>query len=194
MRMRRVTGFILLMVCAWTLFNGKEIPFAANPSQEEKDRNYFTDLPVLTHEGKELRFYSDLLKDRVVLISFFYTNCPTAQMGLVTLFKLQKLLENRLGTDIYLFSLSVDPEKDHLKALQEYAAKFNPQKGWVFLSGKKEHLTVINQRLGNRNPNPELHIQLFVLGNLKTGHWMKLPETAHPYAVAEGLRTLAAEK
>lgn len=163
-------------------------------SRDEEGRKYFTDLKVLTHEGKEMRFYTDLLKDRQVVISFFYTNCPTAQMSQVTLFKLQKMAANQMGGDIHIFSLSVDPERDTLKAVQEYAARFNPQKGWLFLTGKKEPVGEINRRLGNRNTAPEAHMQVFLLGNLKTGRWVRLPESASAMAVSEGLRSLQGEK
>lgn len=162
--------------------------------RDEEGRKYFTDLKLVTHEGQEMRFYSDLLKDRLVVINFFYTNCPTAQMSLVTLFKLQKMLGNQLGEEIHLLTLSVDPQRDTLRAIQEYAARFNPQKGWMFLTGKRENVETINFRLGNRNPAPEAHIQVFLLGNLKKGRWIRLPESASALAVSEGLRTLQAEE
>jgi protein SCO1/2 len=171
------------------------LPPAQNPQAlDEKNRQYFSDIKVLTHEGQEVRFYTDLLKDKIVVISFFYTNCPTAQMSLVTLFKLQKMLGDQLGTEIHLLSISVDPERDTQKAVQEYAGKYNPKKGWIFLTGKKENMDAINLRLGNRNLAPESHIQVFLLGNLRTGQWMRLPESAQAAAVAEGLRNLQPEK
>ncbi len=161
-----------------------------NGDIDEKGRRYFTDTIVMTHEGKEVRFYNDLLKDKLVVINFFYTNCPTAQVSLITLFKLQKMVGNRLGETIHFLSVSVDPERDTLKAVQEYASRFNPKPGWMFITGKSDHLRTINLRLGNRNPSPEAHLQVFLLGNLRTGKWMRLPETAPAFSVAEGLRTL----
>ena len=103
--------------------------------RDEENRRYFTDLNVITHEGEELRFYSDLLKDKLVVISFFYINCPSAQPNLLTSFKLQKRLKDRLGQDTLLLTISVDPENDTPEAVREYAGKFNPQKGWLFLTG-----------------------------------------------------------
>ena len=163
-------------------------------SVEEKNRRYFPDLKVWTHEGQEVRFYSELLKDKIVVISFFYANCPTAQMSLVTLSKLQEMLGDQLGTDIHLVSISVDPERDTLKAVQEYAGKYNPKKGWMFLTGKKENVDAINLKLGNRSLIPESHIQVFLLGNLRNGRWMRLPESAPANAVALGLQTLTSDK
>ena len=163
-------------------------------AQDEKNRQFFTDLKVITHEGDELRFYSDILKDKLVVISFFYTNCPTAQPVLVTFFKLQKRLENRLGREILLLTLSVDPEKDTLEVVREYARKFNPKKGWLFVTGSESNMAVINRKLGNTLRLPEGHLRLFLLGNLKTGHWMKMIETAPEIALVNGLNSLASEE
>jgi protein SCO1/2 len=181
-----------LQVCA-----GRQATAATEPEtdklRDEKQRRFFTDLKVITHEGEELRFYSDLLKDKLVVISFFYTNCPTAQPALITSFKLQKRLKNRLGRDILLLSISVDPENDTLEVIREYAKKYNPQKGWLFLTGSEKNMGVINRKLGNTLRLPESHLRQFLLGNLKTGHWMKLVETAQDLALAMGLDSLESE-
>ena len=61
-------------------------------------REYFTDLPLVTHEGEEVHFYSDVLQDRVVLVGGFYMNCPhicPLQMKVIS--DLQALLMKRLG-------------------------------------------------------------------------------------------------
>ena len=129
--------------------------------QDEKARSFFTDLTVITHEGDELRFYSDILKDKLVVISFFYTTCPAPQPALVSSFKLQKRLKNRLGRDILILAISVDPEKDTLEVIREYANKFNPQKGWLFLTGSEKNMAVINRKLGNTLRLPEGHLRLF---------------------------------
>ena len=180
------------------IFAGRQ-PSAAMESQtdtlqDEKNRRYFTDLNVITHEGEERRFYSDLLKDKLVVISFFYTNCPTAQPVLITTFKVQKRLRDQLGKDILLLSISVDPEKDTLAVIQKYAGKFNPQKGWLFLTGSQKNMGVINRKLGNTLRLPEGHLRQFLLGNLKTGHWMRLVETVSDRALAMGLRSLAEDE
>ena len=158
---------------------------------DEKNRAYFTDLKVITHDGQELRFYSDILKDRIVAINFFYVNCPTAQMSLTTFFKLQKILGDRLGKEVWLLTISVDPKNDTPKAVKEFARMYSPQKGWLFLTGKENDLETINQKLGNTGRLPEGHIRLFLLGNLRSGHWMKIPDDAHEFSIEKGLRSLA---
>lgn len=175
-------------------------PFAVGPglavgsevglNADEENLRYFTDLPVLTHAGEEVRFYSDLLKNKRVVISFFYVNCPTAQPTLVTLFKLQKKLGDRLGSDVVLLSISVDPQKDDLEAVRNYAGRFNPLKGWYFITGKPENLDLINKRLGNTMRLPEGHLRQFILGSTLTNHWMRLVESVSVMALEDGLKSL----
>ena len=126
--------------------------------------------------------------------SFFYTNCPTAQTSLSTLFRVQQSLGDALGKEVVLLSLSVDPERDTVEAVRKYAGKFNPRKGWTFVTGKPQNIEAINLKLGNRNLIPEFHIQVFLMGNLATGQWMRLPETARAEAVIEGVRNLMSSK
>lgn len=162
---------------------------------DEAARAYFTDLKLTTHEGKVVRFYSDILKDRVVLIHFFYTNCKTvATLQTKVLSDLQPLLGDRLGKDIFLVSISVDPARDTLEHTRAYARAFAPRPGWTFLTGSKVNLDWVNYKLGNYKENPEEHETFFLLGNLRTGHWIKdKPETS-ARTLAEHLIQLADEK
>jgi protein SCO1/2 len=126
-----------------------------------------------------------------VVISFFYVNCPTAQPSIISLFKLQKELGEKMGEEIVLLTLSVDPERDDLKAIREYAGRYNPRKGWYFVTGSPASMNVINRKLGNTLNLPEGHLRQFLLGNLRTGHWMRLVETAPALALRDGLDSLA---
>lgn len=171
-----------------------KVPAKTETSLDEKNRRYFTDLKVITHEGENLRFYTDILKDKMVVIGFFYINCPTAQPPLMTFFRLQKKLGDRLGRDTMLLTISVDPENDTPEAIKEYAEKFNPQKGWLFLTGNENNMNVINRKLGNTGSLPEGHLRQFLLGNLKTGNWMKLLETVPDIALSMGLHSLESDE
>lgn len=162
---------------------------------DEAARAYFTDLKLRTHEGKVVRFYTDILKDRVVLIHFFYTNCKTvATLQTKVLSDLQPLLGDRLGKDIFLVSISVDPARDTLEHTRAYARAFAPRPGWTFLTGSKVNLDWVNYKLGNYKENPEEHETFFLLGNLRTGHWIKNKPETSARTLAEHLIQLADEK
>ena len=161
--------------------------------REEQNREYFTDRPVITHEGIEKRFYSDILKDRVVLIQFFYTNCPTAEQDTAKLAEILGHLDRETEKKITLVSVSADPDRDTPEAVKEYAERYRVGKGWVLLTGGRESLTAINRKLGNASPDPESHIRVFLLGTLKTGNWIRMNQYSPSPTVAEGLRQLASE-
>jgi protein SCO1/2 len=166
---------------------------ADDRSREEQNLQYFTDLPVITQEGKERRFYSDILDGRVVMITFFYTNCPTAGPDNAKIAEIRELLEGKAGNDVLVVTISADPERDTPDALKEYAQRYDAGKGRLLLTGPKETMRTINLKLGNVNPDPESHIRVFLLGNLKTGHWIRMNEFAPSPSIAEGLRLLAEE-
>lgn len=184
-------GLSLFSDIACVRGSGSFVPEEAGVSQDEANRRYFTDLEVVSHEGRRLRFYSDLLRDKLVVINFFYVNCPTAPPSMGKLFRLQNFLGERLGKEVILLSISVDPERDTVEAVKEYAGKFNPKSGWVFVTGKKEHMDVINRKLGNTLILPEGHLRVFLLGNTREGNWLKMLESAPASSLVEGLRSLS---
>lgn len=133
---------------------------------------YFPNHVVKSHEGKSYRFYDDLVKDKIVVVNFIYTNCPdicglqTARMAIV-----QDLLGDRLGKDIFIYSISLDPVRDTPKVLRDYATAFGAKKGWLFLTGESEKLHQVRYKLGERSRSLAEHRNDAVLGNDKTGEW-----------------------
>jgi cytochrome oxidase Cu insertion factor (SCO1/SenC/PrrC family) len=169
----------------------------AEPSapDEDKARQYFTDLPLLTQEGKSVRFYTDVLKDRVVLINFVYTNCKDS-CPLVTqqLTQVRDRLGEMFDDPIRFVSISTDPTRDTPQALAEFARKQKADEpGWMFLTGEKENVDFIIKRLGQFSPQAEAHSTLMIAGNVRTRHWIKImPMTPVPGIVVK-LQTLASE-
>ena len=124
---------------------GEQQSKAAKPAlrtDEKYQREYFTDLPLLTQDGKEVHFYTDMLKGKVVLISFIYTNCTDiCPILMPNLVRIQELLGDRSGRDVSLISISVDPEDDTPEVLKAYGEKYGAKPGWTFLTGKKENVS-----------------------------------------------------
>jgi len=167
----------------------------ANPSPKARAaRIFFSDRRLITQHGKEVAFYSDVLEDKVVLINFVFTHCldscPTQSSKLS---EVQSLLDGLIGREVHLVSISVDPEQDTPEALRLYAEHFNAGSGWTFLTGSKGNVTEVVRRLGQLTTTPESHTTLFILGNVRTGHWIKLHPDVTPATIAEHLRALASE-
>jgi protein SCO1/2 len=148
---------------------------------DDKGRTYFTDLILVTHEGKPVRFYSDMLKDKVVLITGFYVNCETISPRQNTfLSQVQNRLGGKLGRDVFFVSITVDPKRDTPEEVAEYAKVWKARPGWTFLTGKPENVDWVNYKLGQYIEDPENHKGVYLLGNLRTGFWAKIPPQAGP--------------
>jgi cytochrome oxidase Cu insertion factor (SCO1/SenC/PrrC family) len=163
---------------------------------EEKARKYFTDLEVIDQNGRKLRFYSDVLKGRVVLINFIFTNCPDAcPMVTHKLMQVRNMMVPAIKDDVWFISVSVDPERDTPEAMKEFAQKQGVDESrWLFLTGDKKNLEFIVKRLGQYTQEVEAHSTLMLAGNDRTRHWTRVMPMVPPEGVAQQLRALAEEK
>jgi cytochrome oxidase Cu insertion factor (SCO1/SenC/PrrC family) len=144
-----------------------------------RGRNYFTDTTLVDHNGRRYRFYSDLVKGKVVVIHPFFTACKgscPAMSG--SLLKLQERLGDRLGKDIVFLSLTVDPATDNLDELARYAKRCGARPGWHFLTGARDDLARVERKLGQYVENREAHASIMIVGNEATGLWMKHQDPA----------------
>src|SRR5215510_7269376 len=136
--------------------------------------SYFPNLSVVTHEGKTVRFYDDLIKGKMVIVSFIYTSCPDiCPLSTARMAQVEDKLGDRVGRDIFIISMTVDPENDTPDRLKEYAKAFGAGAGWSFVTGKPEDVRAINYKLGERSKNLSDHRNEIVLGNDKTGEWAR---------------------
>lgn len=160
--------------------------------KEQAARTYFTDLEVVTQDGQRLRFYSDVLKDRVVLINFVHTRCKNAcPMMTRKLTLVRDRMEAQLGHPLQFVSISLDPERDTPAALKEFARRHEADHaGWVFLTGKVEDITQIIRKFGQYSEDLDDHSTILLAGNVKTAHWTKISPSALPDDIAAKLREL----
>jgi len=166
--------WIVLSVCLAVAADDETAPPLRTDSAAA--REYFTDLPLQTHRGEEVRFYSDVLAGKVVLISGFYTNCTTIspRQNLI-LSRLQAALGDRLGREVVIVSITIDPKRDDVDTVAKYAEVFHPTSGWVFLTGKPENVDWVNYKLGQYLEYLEDHKGTYLLGNMSSGLWKKAP-------------------
>jgi cytochrome oxidase Cu insertion factor (SCO1/SenC/PrrC family) len=163
-------------------------------SEDSRARAYFTDLPVVTHDGKQLRFYTDLLKDKVVLINLFYGKCENScPMVHSKLSKLQTLLKDYMGKSVFFVSITIDPEPDTPEALAQYAKNFKPGEGWTFVTGNPAHIKTITKKLGQVHDQKEGHAPFLMVGDVKRARWRKIMPNVPDDKLADFLRTLASD-
>jgi protein SCO1 len=162
------------------------------PSVHLEAERYFTNLPVVTQDGETLRFYDDVLKDKVVLVSLFYTSCPDACPLITTkMAAVQDRLGEAMGRTIHFVSISVDPKTDRSEVLKSYAANFQVGDGWLFLTGEETDLTTITHRLGQPDGNPMAHPPFLLAGDTRRGYWRKFLPDVPEEALAAFLVELA---
>jgi protein SCO1/2 len=150
---------------------------------------YFSNVPLTTQDGKVVHFYDDLLKGKSVVINLIYTRCSgNCPLETARLSQVQHLLGDRVGKDIFFYSISLDPANDTPKALKAYAAKFNVQPGWLFLTGKKADIKVIGKQLGLTSltdaSSLDGHMPALMLGKEATGEWMQNSAVDNPRFLA----------
>jgi protein SCO1 len=139
---------------------------------------HFPNVELITQDGKTVRFYDDLIKGKTVALELIYTtckyNCPLETARLV---QLQKLLGDRMGKDVFFYSITIDPEHDTPEVLKAYAEKYHVGAGWTFLTGKPDDIKLISKKLGlDKLPNgndPDGHTPSLLIGNEATGIWMR---------------------
>jgi protein SCO1/2 len=139
---------------------------------------YIPNLPVVTQDGETLRFYDDLIKDKVVVISFIFTSCPDlCPLTTARLAEVRDMLGDAVGRDIFFISLTVDPEHDTPERMKAFADAFHAGEGpgWRFVTGRPEDIKLINRRFGDRSAERGLsdHRNEIVIGNGATGDWTR---------------------
>jgi protein SCO1/2 len=144
-------------------------------------QKYFTDVELINQNGERMRLYSDVLKNRVVVVNAFFATCQGSCLPMNrNLEKLQATFKERMGKDLYIVSISVDPTVDTPQALKEYAKKLNAAPGRLFLTGKKENVDWALYKLGQYVAQREQHTNVFIIGNERTGLWKKAFGLAQP--------------
>jgi protein SCO1/2 len=135
---------------------------------------YFSDVELINQDGQKMRFYSDVLKNKVVIINAFFSTCTSVCPPMNrNLEKVQDALGDRLGKDVFLVSISVDPETDTPTRLKEYSRRFHARPGWIFLTGKKENVDWALYRLGQYVETKDGHTTVIIIGNEPKGLWKK---------------------
>jgi protein SCO1/2 len=156
--------------------------------------DWFTNVPVQTQDGRTLRFYDDVMKGKILVINFFFTDCdnlcPIATDNLV---RVQELLGDRVGKDIRFVSISLQPEHDTPEVMAEYAKKHGVGPGWLFLTGKRDDIELLRHRLGfwdispEVDADPEQHLGTVRFANEPMHRWTMMPSLTSPAALVRSV-------
>ena len=150
------------------------------------------DLALVDQNGKPVRFYSDLVRGKVVMINFIFTSCTTIcpPMG-ATFGKVQELLGERAGKDVHLISVSVDPATDTPGRMKTWGQKFGAKPGWTLVTGDRDTVVQLLKALGVYTPSINDHTPLVLAGNDPRGEWTRAYGLAAPARLVELIDGLA---
>ena len=150
---------------------------------------------VWTHRGRRVRFYDDLVRDRVVILNVMYTGCGyTCPLVTQNLLAVQELLADRIGRDLFIYSLSLQPELETPALLADYATQHGIAPGWELLTGRPAELARLRDSLGFRSADPEAailldeHTGMLRYGSDALDRWAHLPALLPPESIAKALR------
>lgn len=164
--LRKVFCLVILLLSASFAAAQEPAPSAA--------AKYFSDVELINQDGQKLHFYSDVLKNKVVIINAFFSTCTSVCPPMNrNLEKVQEALGDRLGKDAFLVSITVDPENDTPTRLKEYSRRFHARPGWIFLTGKKENVDWALYKLGQYVETKGDHSTVIIIGNEPKGLWKK---------------------
>ncbi|MBT8766060.1 SCO family protein [Metapseudomonas boanensis] len=143
--------------------------------------------PLLTHEGKTVRFYDYLIRGKVVAINMMYTSCTgTCPTATANLLQVQKMLGKRIGRDVFMYSITLQPELDTPQALKDYAERNKVAPGWLFLTGSPADIEQLRRSLGFYDPDPQVdgdkatHSGMLRIGNDAFDRWTMAPALGAP--------------
>jgi len=177
---------------AGTIGSAGAEPTQSDLARQRIQRLHLPNVPLVTHEGKRVLFYDDLIKDKIVTMNFFFAKCdeicPTV---IANLAKVQKLLGADVGRKLFMYSFTLKPEEDTLSVIRHYRSMFDARPGWTFLTGKSEDIEKLRKGIGFSYPDPAIdkdktqHIGNVRYGNEPLMLWAACPGQAHTQWVAE---------
>ncbi|HET9599241.1 MAG TPA: SCO family protein [Anaeromyxobacteraceae bacterium] len=192
--MTAATGGIAVAAALAAALAVTATPAPARAAGSRWGRDYFPDVTLTTHEGKAVRFYDDLLAGKVVAVDLVYTHCKyVCPLETARLAQVQRLLGDRVGKDVFFYSISIDPGRDTPEVLKAYAETYGVGPGWLFLTGKPEDVKLVANKLGLKfeaDPvNRDGHAADLVIGDVAAGQWMKNSAVDDPRFLAHVIGT-----
>jgi protein SCO1/2 len=153
----------------------------------------FPNVRLRTQSNETVRFYDDLVKGKVVLINFMFTSCTTlCPRSTENLVKIQQALGEHAGRDVFMVSISVDPQTDTPAVLKEYAERFHTKPGWTFVTGKAADIALLQRQLGvvDNDDGKAQHTGMLIYGSDVSGSWGATPIMLSASSVAHNVLRL----
>jgi len=168
---------------------------AAKSASSEKAQVKFADVALVDQNGKTVRLEKDLVSNKIVVMSFIYTSCTTVCPVVSSIMgKVQKQLGARVGTEVQLVSISIDPQRDDAKRLNDYARTFQKGPGWSWLTGSPQSVNETLKGLGSFSGDFKNHQPLILVGDGNSRHWTRYYGFTDPTVLSREVEKLSGER
>ena len=188
-----ITG--LLGGAATALMQPAAVRSATQPTA--KSGSSFPNMSLITHEGKPVRFYDDLLRGKTVLINMMYAQCEGICPGMTAnLSRVQKALGDQVGRTVFMYSLTLQPDQDTPAVLADYVQMHRIRPGWKFLTGNRADIEAVRGSLGFFDRDPAIdgdktqHTGMVLLGNDALNRWCSTPAMREPEQIVAAIRMM----
>lgn len=178
-----------LLAAAVVLLAGVSATSAPAQTTTAWGRDYFPNVVLTDHNGRQLRFYDDIIRGKIVVINFIYTSCgDICPLDTAQLRRVQEILGDRVGRDIHMYTISLDPARDRPEQLRQFMRTYDVRPGWTFLTGSVADVELLQRRLGVRAADPNNlseHDTSILFGNEPTGQWIRRTAYENPQIMAD---------
>ena len=195
------------MLFSAALLGGIEAPAAhdahhhAAPAEAKPKAARVTlhDIQLADVDGQTIRFKSEAVGNRIVVVGFIYTSCTTICPVTSAVFadvqqRLIKTLGERFGHEVKLITLTVDPATDTSERLKAYAANFGSPGGWLWLTGEKPQVDRVLTGLGAYAADFTRHSGAVLVGDARSGDWMRFYGIPNPSDIVDRVDQLLAAR
>jgi protein SCO1/2 len=151
------------------------------------------DLLLRNQHGERVRFYTDLIKGKVVVLTFFYATCGyICEIQGNVLTRLQASLGNRLGKEVFIISVTRDPAADTPARLKVWSKRFKVKPGWTLVTGEVDEVNqLLKMFVGDGPGASEMHSSDLFIVNDKAQKWLVAPGVADPEPLLELIDSVA---
>ena len=172
---------------------GHDLPVAPASAQATEVR--FADVALTDQDSKAVHLESDLVANRIVVMSFIYTSCTTVCPVVSSIMgKVQQQLGDRVGSEVQLVSISIDPQRDDARRLNDYARTFQNGPGWSWLTGSSQAVAATLKGLGSFSGDLKSHAPLILVGDGNSRHWTRHYGFTDPAVLVREVQALSAQR
>ncbi|MGL6123143.1 MAG: SCO family protein [Shewanella sp.] len=155
-------------------------------------------VPLVTHQGKNVRFYDDLVRGKILVMNMMYTSCSgVCPLTTANLIHVQRLLTEQLKVPFTMCSLTLDPAVDDPDILAWYVQQYKLPNEWIYLTGKPENVHLVRTALGFYDVEPSVdsdfasHTGMLRLGHERLERWSMMPAQGQPQQIVNAILHLA---